>query len=215
LCFFVLLLSFAEQDAQKYRDVVGSLKDTFGAKVIRSKSDDLDLMTTSTTADKAAPSSDDSQVMAGVIIKLKSLIQDDKRFKNTSGIAADREGALMYVQAGAIFKPGSAQLTSEAKTALDRVIAVLEEYPINLVVRGHTDDMPTNSAHYPSNWELSAARAANALAYIVDIGGIPDNRVKAVGYADTRPVKPNVTEEGRRANQRVEFFFHKPNNDAW
>ncbi len=215
LCFFVLLLSFAEQDAQKYRDVVGSLKDSFGATVVRSESDTMALMTTSSTKDKAAPASDESRVMKGVIIKLKSLIKEDDRFKNVSGIASDREGVLMYVQSGAMFDPGSARLTRQTKAVLDKVITVLKEYPLNLVVRGHTDNVPIKSARYPSNWELSAARAANALAYVVEVGGIPVNRVKAVGYAHTRPLQPNDTKAGRNVNQRVEFFFHQPSRDAW
>ncbi len=215
LCFFVLLLSFAEQDAQKYRDVVGSLKDSFGAKVVRAKSDTMAQMTTSSTKDKAAPASDESRVMKGVIIKLKSLIKEDDHFKKASGISSDREGALMYVRSGAIFESGSAKLTLQAREVLDKVIIVLKEYPLNLVVRGHTDNVPVRSARYPSNWELSAARAANALAYVVEVGTIPVNRVKAVGYAHTRPMQPNDTQAGRNANQRVEFFFHQPDRDAW
>jgi chemotaxis protein MotB len=83
------------------------------------------------------------------------------------------------------------------------------------VVRGHTDDRPIHTAKYPSNWELSAARAAVALDYIVNKGGFEINRAKAVGYADTRPEVPNDTEADRLKNQRVEFYMHMPQRDAW
>jgi chemotaxis protein MotB len=214
LCFFVLLLSFAEQDAQKFRDVVGSLKDAFGARVVRSKSTSLGELTTSSTKDKSAPSSERSQTMTGVVLKLKSLMQDET-FKKASGVNADRDGALLDIRSAAVFEPGSARITREARAVLDNVISVLKEYSVNLVVRGHTSNQPPGTDRYPSNWELSAARAANALAYIVEVGGIPVNRVKAVGYADTRPIKTNGTQAGREANDRVEFFFHQPDRDSW
>ena len=61
---------------------------------------------------------------------------------------------------------------------------------------------------YPSNWELSAARAAAALRYIVERGQIPATRLRAVGYADTRPILPNDSPENRIRNRRIEFYYH-------
>lgn len=82
-------------------------------------------------------------------------------------------------------------------------------------MRGHTDDIPVRSAKYPSNWELSAARAAAALRYIVEKGGINPSRLKAVGYAGTRPLVPNTSEANRAINRRVEFYFHRPRVEGW
>jgi chemotaxis protein MotB len=215
LCFFVLLLSFANQDVQKFRDVLGSIRDAFGVSVVRTKSSDLGLETTSSTETMTAPTSSAEQILAGVVIRIRSILDKTPELKQASGVRVDREGVLFDVRSSALFEPGSAKLNPEATRALDSVVTVLKEYPLNLVVRGHTDNQPVTSSRYPSNWELSAARAANALAYIVEVGGIPVNRVKAVGYAQTRPVAPNSTVEGRLANQRVEFYFHKPDGDSW
>ncbi|MDD4731536.1 MAG: flagellar motor protein MotB [Desulfovibrio sp.] len=215
LCFFVLLLSFAEQDVQKFRDVLGSLRDAFGVAVVRTKSTELALETSSETEVSQAPTSTSEQILNGVVVRIRSILEKSPELKRASGVRVDREGVLFDVRSGALFEPGSAQLSPEARQALDSVILVLKEYPLNLVVRGHTDNRPITTGRYASNWELSAARAANALAYIVEVGGIPVNRVKAVGYAHTRPVADNASVEGRLKNQRVEFFFHQPEKENW
>lgn len=215
LCFFVLLLSFANQDVQKFRDVLGSLRDAFGVAVVRTKSTELGPETSSSTETMTAPTSSSEQILNGVVIRIRSILEKTPELKKASGVRVEREGVLYDVQSAALFEPGSATLGPGAARVLDSVILVLKEYPLNLVVRGHTDSNPVASGRYPSNWELSAARAANALAYIIEVGGIPVNRVKAVGYAHTRPKAPNSTVEGRLENQRVDFYFHKPDGDNW
>jgi chemotaxis protein MotB len=162
-----------------------------------------------------APTSTSEQILNGVVVRIRSILEKSPELKRASGVRVDREGVLFDVRSGALFEPGSAQLSPEARQALDSVILVLKEYPLNLVVRGHTDNRPITTGRYASNWELSAARAANALAYVVEVGGIPVNRVKAVGYAHTRPVADNASMEGRLKNQRVEFFFHQPEKENW
>lgn len=217
LCFFVLLLSFAEQSEDKYRDALGSLKGAFGVKELRAVSDDMAHFNTSNTAKElAAKISHDERLLLGVIMRIKSLIEDeDVKLKEGIGVTADRDGVIFSATASAIFKPGSADLSDEADRILDKVIKVLKDYRLNLVVRGHTDNKPISTAKFPSNWELSAARAAVALDYIVNKGHIEISRAKAVGYADTRPAASNDTQENRMKNQRVEFYLHMPQRDAW
>lgn len=217
LCFFVLLLSFAEQSEQKYRDALGSINGAFGAKELRAVSEDMAQFTMSDTAKEMANEiSHDERLLLGVIMRIKSLLEDhDVEIKEGAGVTADRDGVIFSASSSSMFKPGTAMLTANADKILDDVIKVLKDYRLNLVVRGHTDDRPIATRKFPSNWELSAARAAVALDYIVNKGGIEINRTKAVGYADTRPSAPNDTPENRKKNQRVEFYLHMPQRDAW
>lgn len=217
LCFFVLLLSFAEQSEEKYRDALGSLKGAFGVKQIRAVSDDMAQFNTSKTASElAAKISHDERLLLGVVMRIKSLIEDDDvELKEGTGVTADRDGVIFSASSSAMFEPGSAKLEKGAERILDKVIKVLKDYKLNLVVRGHTDDRPISTKQFPSNWELSAARAAVALDYVVNEGGIEISRAKAVGYADTRPAAPNDSQENRKKNQRVEFYLHMPQRDAW
>jgi chemotaxis protein MotB len=218
LCFFVLLLSFAQQSEEKFRDALGSLKGAFGVKEVRAVSEEMAQFNTSSEAiEKMASSiSHDERLLLSVVMRVKSMLEEmDVKLKEGAGVSADRDGVVFRASSAALFEPDTAQLRPEAGKMLDAVIKVLKDYKLNLVVRGHTDDRPIHTAKFPSNWELSAARAAVALDYIVNKGGIEINRAKAVGYADTRPEVPNDTEADRLRNQRVEFYMHMPQRDAW
>jgi len=217
LCFFVLLLSFAEQSEEKYRDALGSLKGAFGVKEVRAVSQDMSLFNTSSAAkDLVSNISHDERLLLGVVMRIKSLLeQEDEELKEGTGVTADRDGVIFSANSSTVFKSGSAELTPESSKILDKVIKVLKDYKLNLVVRGHTDDRPISTKKYPSNWELSAARSAVALDYILEKGKIEISRAKAVGYADTRPAVPNDSDENRIKNQRVEFYLHMPQRDAW
>ncbi len=139
--------------------------------------------------------SHDERILLGVIMRIKSLLEDeDIKLKEGTGVTADRDGVVFSANSASMFEPGSADLAPSARNILDKVIKVLKDYKLNLVVRGHTDDRPVSTRKFPSNWELSAARAAVALNYILDKGGIEVSRAKAVGYADTRPAVPNDSE---------------------
>lgn len=218
LCFFVLLLSFAEQSEEKFRDALGSLRGAFGVREVRSVSQDMAQFNTSsiTTKEMAARISHDERLILGVVMRIKSLLDEvDMDLKEGTGVSADRDGVIFSVSSAALFVPGTADLKPTASQLLDLVINVLKDYKLNIVVRGHTDDTPVSTRKYPSNWELSASRAAMALDYIINKGGIGINRAKAVGYADTRPAVPNDSDEDRLKNQRVEFYLHMPQRDAW
>ncbi len=217
LCFFVLLLSFAEQSEEKFRDALGSLKGAFGVREIRAVSEDMALFNTSPTAKNLAASiSHDERLLLGVVMRIKSLMEEEPdEVKEGTGVTADRDGVIFSANSASLFKSGSADLSPEASRILDKVILVLKDYKLSLVVRGHTDNKSIATKRYPSNWELSAARAAVALDYILDKGGIEISRAKAVGYADTRPAVPNDTDANRMKNQRVEFYLHMPQRDAW
>ena len=85
----------------------------------------------------------------------------------------------------------------------------------NLIIRGHTDGDLTESSMYHSNWALSAARAARCLRYILENSSVPASRMKAVGYADAKPILPSTSEENRRINRRVEFFYLPQGRSKW
>jgi chemotaxis protein MotB len=103
-----------------------------------------------------------------------------------------------------LFDPGQADLKPEGQDIVDKLAAVIGRLPNMLAVEGHTDNTPV-SGRYPSNWELSTARATTVLRELIDRHGISPNRLQAAGYADGRPVAGNDTPEGRSANRRVEL----------
>lgn len=126
----------------------------------------------------------------------------------------ERGLVISLVSDGALFDLGSANLKPSARQILDRVVQVLRAVPNPVLIEGHTDNLPIRTAQFPSNWELSAARAAVVLRYLSQRGGIAPERLIAVGYADTRPLVPNTSPEGRAQNRRVDIAILKTSQNA-
>ena len=121
-------------------------------------------------------------------------------------------GDRFVFQSEVLFTQGKADLADEAKPQLDPVIGALKqissEIPkdINWVLRvdGHTDKRPISNAQFPSNWELSAARAISVVQYMI-AQGVPANRLAAAGFADHQPLDTGEGEEAYRRNRRIEL----------
>lgn len=214
MCFFVLLLSFANQDVAKFRTLMGSVKDAFGVQTERPEATHAAYSPTRLEK-KGVNLNQEQKVVLDLTMQLRALIEEDTELKRSTGVSAEREGVLVRVEAAYLFKEGEAKLSAEAPKVLANVLKILSEYNFNCVIRGHTADVDTGTGIYPSNWELSAARAAAALRYLVEQGGIDPRRLKAVGYAGTRPLVPNDKEVDRVRNRRVEFLLHRPEMETW
>jgi chemotaxis protein MotB len=102
-----------------------------------------------------------------------------------------------------LFSSGVARLSGPAVGVLQRLADALKPFPNVIRVIGHTDNRPINTAAFPSNWELSTARAASVVHLFMD-RGISPQRMAVTGYGEYRPTMPNTTESGRNANRRVE-----------
>ena len=109
-----------------------------------------------------------------------------------------------------LFPSGSAELAPAGADVLRKVAAAANQSQDEVRVEGHTDSdpiAPVLAQYYPSNWELSTARAAVAVRTLQATGMVPADRLAAVGYGDSHPVAPNDTPEGRAKNRRVEIVF--------
>ncbi len=121
---------------------------------------------------------------------------------------SNRAGAVsVEISDNILFGLASAAVSAEGQQLLNELAAVLATLPYELSVEGHTDNVPISSSRFPSNWELSSARAAMATRVLIE-QGIAADRLRAVGYGDTRPRADNLTPEGRAKNRRVSFVLH-------
>ena len=109
-----------------------------------------------------------------------------------------------------LFKKGGAKLSPEARPVLNEIVKIIKTKGKNhkIFIQGHTDDVPIHTAKFESNWELSAVRATAVLRHFYD-KGIDPEKLTATGYADTFPMVPNNTKEGRAKNARIEFVLEK------
>lgn len=107
-----------------------------------------------------------------------------------------------------LFASGEARLRPEASRALSPIAEVFRMQPYDLTVEGHTDNIPIATAQFPSNWELSASRASYVVRFLIAQGIVPE-RLRAIGYAETRPLADNDSPEGRARNRRVTLIIHQ------
>jgi chemotaxis protein MotB len=115
-------------------------------------------------------------------------------------------GVTVEINASVLFKSGEAKLQPQSLETLSAVANVLKGVDNSIQVEGHTDNIPINSPAYPSNWELSSARAGSVVRLFSELG-VPAERMVAIGYADNRPVDTNATPEGRSRNRRVNVLI--------
>ncbi|MCS6998814.1 MAG: OmpA family protein [Aquificaceae bacterium] len=121
-------------------------------------------------------------------------------------IAFEAIGIRLILQEKLLFESGSAEIKPETRPVLDKLYEILKDLPNPVEVEGHTDNIPISTERFPSNWELSTARAGTIVRYLI-AKGIDPERLKASGYADTRPIASNATPEGRAQNRRVEILI--------
>jgi chemotaxis protein MotB len=121
-------------------------------------------------------------------------------------VTLDGTRVSLEIAENILFAPGQADLTAEGRKLLGRLGPVLPATGSAVTVEGHTDSQPIATARFPSNWELSAARAAAVGRALLDLG-LPPARLMVAGRADTRPLADNAREDGRARNRRVNILL--------
>lgn len=205
LTFFILLLSFSNLEIVKFQTMAGSVRNAFGLK---SEFDLSDIP----TGRKLLPYEDPKRGQMNnepdarqIEHSLEEMLREMK-LEEVGVAKMTSEGVLLRLSGDLFFSSGRADLNPQALPVLDAIATQLLRGSGPADVIGHTDDVPIATVVYPSNWELSAARAGTAVRYLVG-KGIAAERLRAIGYAETAPVAENSTGAGRAANRRVEFVL--------
>lgn len=142
--------------------------------------------------------------------ELKTAIDKFDKIEGITTVIDDR-GLRLILSDSVLFDSGSAILKDKAKEILSQVVPVIKRVKNPISIEGHTDNIPIKNVRYPSNWELSVARAMSVLVYMVDTHRVDPVRLSAAGYGEWRPIASNVTPEGRAKNRRVEIIFEAKN----
>ena len=124
---------------------------------------------------------------------------------SVSAVSVDNE-VVITLKERVLFRPGDAALLRDSYGALKAVAAIIRQNDdLKVEIEGHTDNVPINNRFYPSNWELSMARAISVLRYFTEFEGLDASRFAIKGNADNRPIEGNNTPEQRASNRRVEI----------
>jgi len=136
--------------------------------------------------------------MADEVEKALALLID----KDLVRVRRNKHWMEVEIKTSILFPSGSAQIAVSATATLSKVAVILKRYPNPIHVEGFTDNKPIRTLAFPSNWELSAARAASVVR-LFSGSGIKPERMAAIGYGENQPIADNATPEGRNANRRV------------
>ena len=126
--------------------------------------------------------------------------------QHTVTIQMGKDGLIISLREAGFFSSGSATPHTDSLPILRQIAASLGHTPYNLRVEGHTDNIPIHTEEFPTNWELSTARATHIARIFLASGEIPPERLSAAGFAEYHPVATNDTPEGRAENRRVDLI---------
>ena len=147
----------------------------------------------------------DSADLPGALIRMERQVQDAMQaLIDAKLVTVRREDMWLEIEINTdiLFPSGAGEFAPPAEPILDKLADVLKPFPNPIRVEGHTDDRPIHTAAFPSNWELSAARAASVVHQFTK-QGVDPMRLEIVGFGENRPRQSNDTQDGRNANRRV------------
>ncbi len=149
-----------------------------------------------------------SDSLVGTKNSFDRAIAGNKDLRDRTRISLTERGLIVSLTEAGFFAAGDQTIRSDASELLDAIADVLKATTVQVRVEGHTDSTPISTSRFPSNWELSSARATTVLNYLVK-SGIETNRMSVAGYAGERPIGDNSTAEGRAMNRRVDLVIVK------
>ncbi len=203
LAFFVMIVAMSEVEVKKFKEALSYFQGRTGVL-----SHDAVLppprQQVITSKPKEAQEMKEREARYEMLLKyLRENNLDDK-----VKVDMREEGIHLLISDSVMFNSGQAVLIEPSRNLLSHIAAVLNDKVSSVTVEGHTDNRPIQTNTYPSNWELSAARAATVVRYLLEQPeALPPERYSAVGYGEFRPVSSNDTAEGRAMNRRVEILF--------
>lgn len=148
----------------------------------------------------------DDQQLKQLQEKINQEISDDKESGSVT-TAVDSRGVVITFNNVLLFDSGKADIKSDNTAFLLKVAKLINSVDNYIRVEGNTDNVPIQNSIYPSNWELSTARATSVVRFMIDKGKVAPERLSAVGYGEYRPVADNKTEIGRNKNRRIEIVI--------
>ncbi|HWI53289.1 MAG TPA: flagellar motor protein MotB [Symbiobacteriaceae bacterium] len=208
LALFIMLFALSKVDEGKYKAVAGALAQVFGGGngivgqgVVGEggtiSPEELAKMTQMTPEEI-------SKALEQVGEGLAADFSRDGRF----GVFLNERGLVISLAGNAFFDSGKAELRPEIIPLLDEIAGRLKGLPGDISLEGHTDTDPIHTAEFPSNWELSYARANRVRSYLQS-KGVDEKKLIVVGYGETRPLFSNTTAQGKMKNRRVDIVVLK------
>ncbi|WP_065235749.1 flagellar motor protein MotB [Legionella rubrilucens] len=199
--FFVVMYAISSVNVSKYKALSEGMNSAFNSKGVDRAPVQFSTNSKEGKALLEMKGSESEQFNA--LEKSLSELQDPDM-----NIHSDNGWVELDIKAGALFDSGSADLKPAGIVKLMKIAEIIRKVPYPIALEGYTDNVPINTPQFPSNWELSTARAA-ALARVLTIYGVDPGKITVTGYGEQYPVADNTTEDGRAKNRRVNLIIAK------
>jgi chemotaxis protein MotB len=220
LALFIVLFAASEVDSKKFKAISDSFNTELqgGTGVLEQQAAIEITEDTSQTAklDETIPIVESEEVMSAYqdhkeLQELQEKIDEyisDKGLSPRLQTELTIKGLVLKIKEGVLYQPGSAEINEESKViAVEISNLLVTDPPRNILIDGHTDNIPAVSEEFPSNWELSSARAINFMKILLENKKLDANKFSATAYGEFQPITSNDTEAGRAENRRVEVLI--------
>jgi chemotaxis protein MotB len=195
LGLFVILYAVSKIDGEKYNKMINALGGVFGKEPVGVFQGAKVIVEPELSSLEAEREQIERKIEAAIPVD------------GTVSISQNERGVTVHIMDELLFSSGSAVLKPGALTLLEDLSGVLRQIPHDIRVEGHTDNVPIQTPVFPSNWHLSVARAVNAAHFMVQRCNIAPERVSVVGYSEYRPLLPNISDDNRAKNRRVDIVI--------
>lgn len=176
--------------------------------VISDQGETAQTISSAATSVEPVTTSDELSQISDLVTEKFSQLIDDQMIQ----VSSNELWLQIELKDSILFSSGSAETSAQAQKIFDEIALILKSYSNPVQVEGFTDNIPINSTKYPTNWELSSARASAIVKYLATKGVAPD-RLSAVGYGEYQPIASNETDVGRAQNRRVAIMVAKRKMD--
>ncbi len=211
--FFVVMYAISSVNESKYQMFSASLTSAFGNQIVKPEAivptSEEDLLLKSLVDRRNAKLAEQQQEAMQDIAKKINQVMSALIKNGQVSVMQTNRGVAVEINASALFNQGDAVLQGGAINTMAEVAEVLKQVDLAIEVEGHTDNIPINTQQFPSNWELSSARASSVVRLFIGHGLAP-RYLKAIGSAANYPVTSNDTAEGRTRNRRITVTILSP-----
>ncbi len=216
---FTALYALSKADASKAKAVADGMREAFGvsgAKMVNMEALDVNGIPSDKSrlptgnGNENAPPAATKEAGKPEFDEIKKQVEEflmTKGMLNKVSVDQTERGLVVSLKEGGIFESGNAEIKPEAYKILEELATKITSYRNPVRIEGHTDNVPIHSRTYPTNWELSSARATNMVRVLTEKFRVPAGKLSASGYGDSRPKTSNDTPAGRARNRRVDIVI--------
>lgn len=202
LAVFIVLFAVSQVDQAKAKD----MSEAFTEEMMTQSYIISQLNEQETVQNESPPVSEsERQKLEALKAELDAKLQSENLAASIT-TSIDKRGLVISFNNAIIFEPGSAAIKKENEDTLLEISDMIHVMDNYIRIEGHTDNIPMNSDLFPSNWDLSSARAVNVVRLFVNNANASPEKLIAVGYGEYRPIADNATEEGRAKNRRIDII---------